>query len=386
MSVDSILLMNVTDEKLVAFLRKMGFSLIVFDGSVPLPSLLPGKLIDLVLVDGRGALNGLELCEFLSSDQLTRDAATIYLAQSAAEAKALQAEGLNRLQVVTIPYRTGQLVSLIATELRLRKMAGADEHAASLSEANAALRELTTRFEKELAEARQIQEDLLPPALKPDSRFEVSTAYEPLDQVGGDWYYHRIEPSGALTVQIADVTGHGLSAALIGSMTKLALAAADTEEPGSQLERMNLLMSKNIPSGKFVTMFAYRYDPASGHLKYARAGHPPALLLNKSSQKVSELKGDGFAIGFMDDGDYQTQEAKLEVGDVLISYTDGIVEAQNRSGELYGTARLAEALKAASRLGSSKEMVEAILLHFHQFIDGRILKDDVTLIVLKRNA
>jgi sigma-B regulation protein RsbU (phosphoserine phosphatase) len=215
---------------------------------------------------------------------------------------------------------------------------------------------------------------------------ELAVSYEPLDEVGGDWYFADRTPSGHISLQIADVSGHGLSAAFIGSMTKLAMTAAAKEKPSDLLEAMNRLLAPQIPQGRFVTMGSCLYDPASGKVVWSRAGHPPALILRRSSNEVTRLLGDGFAIGFFEDSTYSLCEDRLEVGDALIMFTDGITEAQDLSGEAFGLERLAAALRGTSVNQSSADMLRAVLDAFDTFRGERLIRDDVTVVLLKRSA
>jgi sigma-B regulation protein RsbU (phosphoserine phosphatase) len=273
----------------------------------------------------------------------------------------------------------------IATSLRLRKMAGADDRSATLSEANAALRDLNRRFIQEREEARDIQQSLLPRKLPKDPRFELAVSYEPLEEVGGDWYNVSQTEGGRLSLLIADVTGHGLSAALIGSMTKLAISCANTELPHELLGAVNRVLSPQMPEGRFVTVGSFLFDPENGQLQYARGGHPPAMLLARKEKVVHQLKGNGFAVGFMEDGEYSAEKAVLQPGDALLLVTDGLLEAENRARENYGLERLQEVLLATKPEDTAVEILEQVLESFETFRDGRILKDDVTLVLLKRS-
>src|SRR4029079_8459183 len=138
-------------------------------------------------------------------------------------------------------------------------------------------------------EARSIQLALLPTSLPKSSKFEIAASYQPLEEVGGDWYYARTEKSGQVSMVIADVTGHGLSAAFIGTMTKLAMTAADRENPAERLFHMNRLMAPQLPDGRFVTMPSVLYTPETGEVQAGRAGHPPALLLHTATNEVVRL-------------------------------------------------------------------------------------------------
>jgi sigma-B regulation protein RsbU (phosphoserine phosphatase) len=246
------------------------------------------------------------------------------------------------------------------------------------------LRDFTEKFKRELDEARAIQQSLLPKTLPHDPRFEIAALYEPLEEVGGDWFYIDQSSSGKLRVQIADVTGHGLSAAFIGSMTKLAMMAAGEEAPAALLTRMNALMAAQIPEGKFVTMFSYALDPVSGALRYARAGHPQGLLFRAETGEVEELHGEGFPVGFFEDSHYEEREAQLSSGDFIVVLTDCIPEAQNMGGETYGFERLRESLIRVGKTAKTpSEVIAKLVDDFENFRAGRILKDDVTLIVLR---
>jgi phosphoserine phosphatase RsbU/P len=189
---------------------------------------------------------------------------------------------------------------------------------------------------------------------------------------------------GRVQLQIADVTGHGLAAAFIGSMTKLAMYAGARDEPHELLEEMNRLMTPHMPEGRFVTMASTVFDPASGALRFSSAGHPPAIVFRRASKEFGELKAKGFAIGFTDDATFAHVESVIERGDVVVLLTDGILEAQNRSGEMYGSDRLGELLKRMPPEATADEITAAALEDLHLFREGRILKDDVTMLVLKR--
>jgi sigma-B regulation protein RsbU (phosphoserine phosphatase) len=167
-------------------------------------------------------------------------------------------------------------------------------------------------------------------------------------------------------------------------MVKLAMVATDEYRPDRLLGGMNRLLSKQMPSGRFVTMASCTYEPSSGKLQWARAGHPPALVRRAATNRVEQLLGDGFAIGFLDDVEYAMLETELEPGDSLLMFTDGLSEAQNRSGLTFGLERLADALQQTSLQSSSSEILTSVLDAFDLFRQERLVKDDVTLMVLRR--
>ena len=292
-------------------------------------------------------------------------------------------DSLERIEVVQSPLSVGTLASRIATQLRLRKAAGADVKKGTLAEINAALRDHNMRFQKDLEEARAIQQGLLPREIPSDPRFQLAVSYQPLEQGGGDWYFINTDHD-TLSLHVADVSGHGLPAAFIGSMAKLAMVAAEKTRPDELLNAMNRYLAPQLPMGRFITMGNCLYDPESGRVQWARAGHNPALLFRRATSEVTQLKGDGFPLGFLGEVTYELVEDTLAPGDVLLLYTDGITEAQNRGMEQFGIARLAEALVMSSQAVTAGGMIRGIIDRFAQFLEGRLLKDDVTLVLLKR--
>ena len=385
---DRILLIGEFDKKIPALLKRLGYQLIEEPCGGSLSELLSRELMDLILLDGRESSSAADLCQYFSHDERLRPIPILVVDYGQAIQTSLGEQGeTSHIEFLSAPLSIGPLASRIATLLRLRKFAGQDSERATLSEMNAALRDLNERFRHEREQARALQLALLPTKLPGDDRFQMAVAYQPLDEVGGDWYFAELQPDGRLGIQVADVTGHGLSAAFLGTMTKLALSAVPASakrEPAAHLRETNRLMAPLLPEGRFVTMMACCYDPASGALECGRAGHPPALVYARSTGAVSELRGEGFAIGFFEEAEYTSTQAVLEPGGVLILMTDGITEGQNRDLKTYGTESLKRCLREIPAAVDAHGILQALLDDFKKFCEGRLVKDDYTLLVLKR--
>ncbi|MCB0338444.1 MAG: SpoIIE family protein phosphatase [Bdellovibrionales bacterium] len=384
---DSILLYSVEDPKVGVLLGKMGYRVVTFDCKEPLLDVISRELIDLVIIDAQKDLDAPELCEVLRTESESKRLPIVIVAKDRLMVQQLKEKRLKNLEVITGPYTVAGILSKIATQLRLRKMMGSDSSAnPSLSEINASLRDLNDRFQKELEEAQQIQQSLLPKSLPTDPRFDLASCYLPLEDVGGDWYYAQKLSDGQISVQIADVTGHGLSAAFIGSMTKLALAAASDHRPDLLLKDMNRLMAPQMPAGRFVTIASYLYEPGNGKLQFARGGHPPGFWLKRAQGEVNEILGDGFPIGFFEEGEYTLETLELEQNDVFVMVTDALTETQNMDGKVYGNEGVIESLKRTRVDQAAEDILRGLLGDFREFCQGRALKDDVTAIVLKRRG
>ncbi|NDC38700.1 MAG: serine/threonine-protein phosphatase, partial [Proteobacteria bacterium] len=147
----------------------------------------------------------------------------------------------------------------------------------------------------------------------------------------------------------------------------------------------NRLLAPQLPGGRFVTMASVLVDPTTGETVTARAGHPPCIVISGSGNAPAVIAPDGFPLGFLEDSTYGCQSLVLHPGDALVMVTDGITEACNRSNKMFGNEGV---IRAAQRSigGPAREMVAAILTELSQFCDGRIMKDDVTLLVLKRRT
>jgi serine phosphatase RsbU (regulator of sigma subunit)/anti-sigma regulatory factor (Ser/Thr protein kinase) len=242
------------------------------------------------------------------------------------------------------------------------------------------------RLEQELRVARVIQQTLLPKSLPELFGWRVDALWQPARAVSGDFYDYIIFPDGKLGLVIGDVTDKGVPAALVMATTRSMLRAAVERytSPGDILAYVNDLLCPDIPQNMFVTCLYIVLDPVSGHLLFANAGHN--LPVHLTTDGVQELRATGMPLGLMPGMNYEENEAHLSPGDGLLVYSDGLVEAHNESGEMFGFPRLRELLAEQSRLGDRSG--EASI----QLLKGQLSgftgptweqEDDVTLVTLE---
>jgi phosphoserine phosphatase RsbU/P len=212
-----------------------------------------------------------------------------------------------------------------------------------------ALREI----QKELDVAKRIQLSILPGEFPPSAHFQVAARYLPMTSVAGDFYDYVLTDSTQAGVLIADVSGHGVPAALIASMVKLAAASQrmHAAHPGQFLLGMNATLCGNTQN-QFVTA-AYLYlDAKSREFRYSAAGHPPMLLAR--NEVVTEIEENGLMLAVFDFAAYSHVERPLEHGDRLLMYTDGVIEAADAKDEFFGRERLAALLVQTMALSASE--------------------------------
>jgi sigma-B regulation protein RsbU (phosphoserine phosphatase) len=251
------------------------------------------------------------------------------------------------------------------------------------------------RMEEELRIARQIQMSLLPRGPVDAPGLGVTALCVPAREVGGD-YYDFFHLSGErLGMLIADVAGKGTSAALyMAELKGLVLALSQTHDsPRALLMEVNRIISENLDSRSFITMTYAVIDRKRGFMTYCRAGHTPLIFLpgpTSSAPKGAQiLTPDGMVVGLRIPGAsekfdelLEEQRIDLNVGDVVVLYTDGISEAMNANSDLFGEARLSQIVEEHGHLDSA-ELRERILREIEAFVGGADQHDDMTMILLK---
>jgi predicted ester cyclase len=242
------------------------------------------------------------------------------------------------------------------------------------------------RIEQELRVARRIQQASLPKEVPTLEGWQIFPLYKPAREVGGDFYDFHLLSEGRLGLAVGDATGKGVPAALVMSTTcgMLRLAAQNYSSPGQMLRRVNEALFPYIPSNMFVTCFYAILDPKRGSLSYANAGHDIPYLRRRGGD-CQELRARGMPLGLMPGMDYEQKEIVLDAGEEALLYSDGLVEAHDPKGEMFGFPRLQQLL---AEHGDEKESLEdALLEELSSFVgQGWEQEDDITLVTLRRSA
>ena len=241
------------------------------------------------------------------------------------------------------------------------------------------------RVEHELRVARSIQQASLPKEVPTLEGWQISPYYQPAREVGGDFYDFHLLPEGRLGLVVGDATGKGVPAALVMSTTcgMLRLAAQSHTSPAEMLQGVNEVLFPNIPTNMFVTCFYAILEPNSGRLSYANAGHDlPYLHRNGEAE---ELRARGMPLGLMPGMRYEEKETIVHSGQAALLYSDGLVEAHDPEGDMFGFPRLRTLI--AERAQEERPLGEVLLEELYSFTgEGWEQEDDITLLTLKRSA
>jgi predicted ester cyclase len=243
-----------------------------------------------------------------------------------------------------------------------------------------------TRVEQELGVARRIQQASLPNEVPTLKGWQISPFYQPAREVGGDFYDFHLLSDGRLGLLVGDATGKGVPAALVMSTTcgmlQLGAQALDSS-PGEVLAQVNETLFARMPPNMFVTCFYAILDSKSGSLRYANAGHD--LPYVRRGDGCEELRARGMPLGLMPGMGYEEKETVLDAGETAFFYTDGLVEAHDSEGEMFGFPRL-QAL-VAQHAEEERALGDFLMEKLYSFVgEGWEQEDDITLLTLRHHA
>jgi len=308
----------------------------------------------------------------LKANPETRDIPVIFLTLKMEVADETRGFEVGAVDYIHKPFSPPIVKARVRTHLLLRQ-------------AHEALARQLIAINNELEMARQIQLAILPRETPKFQGLDIAARYIPMSSVAGDFYDFIVVDEKHLGVLIADVFGHGLPSALIASMLQSAFAAqsAHASDPVRVLSQLNRALFGKFRS-HFVTAAYIFLDLEKSAVNYAGAGHPPLLVWRKSSGKVTEVLENGIFLGPFHNSTYSAVPLSLEVGDRIILYTDGIVEAGNSSGEEFGMDRFKGMVEENHALPAD-QFADTLLdgvAHWSEKISGPSQSDDITLLAI----
>jgi len=327
--------------------------------------------IDLVLLDlMMPEMNGMEVAARLKSMESTKHVPIILLTAKKKEVKdVVAALDSGADEYITKPFHETELVARVKSMLRMKQLFD------QIAQANRLM-------EEDLKTAQNVQAQILPTTYPYFDKIRINAYYEATSSLGGDYYDVLDYGDGKVGLLIADVSGHGASAALIVSMIKtIMISNMDADpDPKKISELLNLRMMSLIPEDRYFTMFLGIVDLNTKRMVYARAGHPYPFLLRKSTGKITRLEAKGDIMGLFPDVTVDNGVVDLEIGDRLFAYSDGLFEIANAQGEMFGMDRLQTELETHSSLDGDS-LIKYLIGVTRMFSGQQTLEDDVAVLL-----
>jgi sigma-B regulation protein RsbU (phosphoserine phosphatase) len=326
---------------------------------------------DLILLDVMmPEMDGYEVCSRLKAVSNTRDIPVIFLTGQTETADETKGFDVGAVDYIHKPFSPAIVKARVHTHLVLR---GIRQQLAG---------QLQT-IQREMETARQIQLSILPREVPKIRGLDIAARYIPMTSVAGDFYDFIPIDDKRIGILVADVSGHGMPAALISSMLKIALSAQTycATDPERVLAGLNQALCGKFQE-HFVTAAYVLIDTEKQTLRYAGAGHPPLILRSNSENTTSDFVENGLFLGFFPEATYTSVELPFKVGDWGVMYTDGIPESTNPSDEQFGIDRFKFFLQNNHEL-SADQFVDSFLAELSKWSDsasGREPEDDITLL------
>jgi serine phosphatase RsbU (regulator of sigma subunit) len=327
---------------------------------------------DLILLDVlMPGMDGYEVCTRLKVDPETKDIPVIFLTGQTETQDETRGFEVGAVDYIHKPFSPAVVKARVQTHLVLR---GIREQ----------LAQQLLAIQKELETARLIQQSILPESVPQIDGLEIAARYVPMTSVAGDFYDFIVVDNKHVGILVADVSGHGMPAALIASMLKIALASQGDHaaDPAKVLDGLNKALCGKFQH-HYVTAAYVFVDMEKRGLTYSGAGHPPLLLFGGSSDSVRDVAENGLFLGRFDFAAYTSVEVPLVPGDFGLLYTDGVSETNNPDQVEFGTERFRQFL-ASQRSPSADQLADRLLtelLDWSACGEGEDLNDDITMVV-----
>lgn len=382
---------------IASVLEEEGFHTISYGNPIEALEELIKNPTDIILVDYEmPEMNGLEFIENFKPKE--RHVPTVMLTTETDVNLAVKAIRLGASDFLNKPFKKDELIHILKKVDKENKLIKENKklfeqlkiREKELKRKNEQLYKLYSNLEDELKMASEIQKNILPQEYPKLEGFDFAVKYKPSQDIGGDFYDFIELPNGNHAIAFADISGHGIPAALLSAMFKVHLVsyAKNYEDPAELLRLLNEEVIESFPDGKFISLFYFVLNKTTGKISYCKAAQEPALII-KSTGEIIELAGQGQVLGLFSEEDFpgilkfETEILELESGDKLFLYTDGINESQNKNEEFYGNDRLQVILRECINL-NAEDTLNSVLSDLKLFLDGLSILDDLTLMCVEK--
>ncbi len=329
-------------------------------------------------------MSGLDLLMAVRADTRFSDIPVILISAEGETSKKVAGLNLGADDFITKPFNFDELMARVKNHIRLRRLQQEVVIASrQVLQANAMLQHQNDRFLQDLEAARSLQMSLMPDSLPNSDQVRLGARYLPAERLGGD-FFDVVELDGGqrLGVLLADVCGHGITAAFITAMTKIAFQSVcyASRDPAVVLEQMNRELTANLSNG-FVTVFYGVYDLTDRSFTYASGGHPPVLLQRRTTHEILELRPQETFLGCFEPVAFRADTIQLRPGDRLLFYTDGLFESQRGPDDEFGMERVRAYLQQ-EQAREIQPLLDGLVEALMDFLAGAPVEDDITVVGL----
>ena len=352
-------------------------------GSEALAILEENPRIELILSDVMmPEMTGLELLKILRDNKEYSEIPVILISAEGDTSKKVAGLNLGADDFITKPFNLDELMARVKIHIRLRRLQKEVLIAnKQVMHVNNMLKSQNEKLIEDLEQARGVQMALLPDVLPKSEKYQLGSRYLPAERLGGDFFdIVELDDGKKLGVLVADVCGHGVSAAFTTAMTKIVFrnSCFNSKDPAEVIYQMNEELFGNIKSG-FVTVFYGVLDLEKHTLHYASGGHPPLLIHRQKDDSIEELKAQATFLGSFNGLEFTSDMTHVSNGDRILFYTDGIFESQNMEGEQFGLERINELLRN-HKDEPVQTLLDTMIKTLMDFIDGMEFDDDITVV------
>jgi sigma-B regulation protein RsbU (phosphoserine phosphatase) len=332
---------------------------------------------EIILLDIRmGDMDGYHVCEQLKANPTTADIPVIFISALQEISDKVKGFNVGGVDYITKPFQFEEVLARVETHLELQRM-------------QRKLLETNRRLAQELSLAGDLQASFLPKSLPEIENYELALELRPARETSGDFYDFFPLPENRYGLVVADVVDKGAAAALLMALCRTLIRSHAQEYPNDPeivLSQTNARMLSDTDASRFVTVFFCVLSPEQSVLHYCNAGHNPPILVHKESPgRPRYLEKTGVPLGILHNQEWECASVELSEHDVMLAYTDGITEACNTNGELFGTERLTRVL-VENLDRKASETVSAIFSAVDRYVQEPLAKDDMAVVVAKHNS
>jgi serine phosphatase RsbU (regulator of sigma subunit) len=386
--VPRVLVVDDNDDKRFLLRRILDKSFIVLeaDNGVSALAAIVEALPDVVLLDVlMPEIDGFEVCRRMKADARTAEIPVLFVSVLDPDQHVVEGLQLGGEDFISWPVNSTELLARI--QARIRSYRPLNELRSVVKEQSRQLeedrrREAETEFE--LEQARRVQQRFVTNVFPEARALSFGHQYRPSRMVGGDMFDVVAVGENEVAIMMADVSGHGLAAALLTSVAKVLfrIGAEQCHDPAELLRWLNRQICSYLATGEFLTVFLGLWNAESHIFSYAGAGHPPALLFAPGGPCIERLHVSRGIIGIIPDGEFSAATVQLSAGQRIVCYTDGITEAMNGYSMLFGEEGLAGACARWADVPIER-MVEKVFYEVDQFLAGEPRRDDQAMLALE---